>query len=521
LSGQNVIKDQIVVKTESVKDYFYDLASLNGLYGDIEIETISKDLNLYLLKFSTPVDDFGFNFIKKMNSTKFIAYNYTLEERRTPNDPSYGNQWYLDFINMPKVWDYTTGGKTKEGKEIVIAILDTGVQTNHSDLEGNIFINSLEIPGNGIDDDNNGYRDDVSGINVKSNNGTHAVTFHGTWVAGVAGAKGNNSLGVTGVNWDVKILPLTEVTNVAGLLKGYDYILNMRKAYNQSGGTKGALIVAANYSGGLKNRFGTEAEFRPWCEMYDLLGAQGILSVGSVANSSFDVDIEGDMPTTCESEFLISVTSINAQSNLAAGSAYGKKNVDIAAPGENILGLANNNTYKSDIGTSASAPMVAGVISLLYSADCSNLDKLIEENPRSLALSLKNAILNGVTKTSSLEDITATGGYLDAFKSYVNLQDLCENQILDPSIKGDLAIKFTSQLGNEILINYVTPDEQSIDFILSNSLGQTIRKGNIIPPQYGDKTFSLDVTDIPSSILHLSLFRNKEKVTTTLFVSTK
>jgi hypothetical protein len=136
-------------------------------------------------------------------------------------------------------------------------------------------------------------------------------------------------------------------------------------------------------------------------------------------------------------------------------------------------------------------------------------------------LSLKNAILNGVTKTSSLEDITATGGYLDAFKSYVNLQDLCENQILDPSIKGDLAIKYTSQLGNEILVNYVTPDEQSIDFILSNSLGQTIRKGNIVPPQYGDKTFSLDVTDIPSAILHLSLFRNKEKVTTTLFVSTK
>ena len=289
--SQREIKNQIIVKTDRIEDYFYHVSSLNGLYGNLNIEKISEDLKLYLLVFEKEVDNTGIDVLKNITGNKFISYNYNLEERRIPNDVSYGSQWYLDFIQMPKVWDYVTGGKTNEGKELVMAILDTGIQTNRPDLSENIFVNKLEIPNNSIDDDGNGYKDDVSGINVKTNTGAHAVTFHGTWVSGVAGAKGNNSVGVSGISWDVKILPLTDVTNVAGLLKGYDYILNMRRLYNQTNGQKGALIVATNYSGGLKNRFGTEAEFRPWCEMYDLLGAQGILSVGAPANSSIDVDV--------------------------------------------------------------------------------------------------------------------------------------------------------------------------------------------------------------------------------------
>ncbi len=513
---QKPIQNQIIIKTSHVDDCYYHLSAFKGIYGNFVIESISIDLNLYLLKFDLPVDNFGMNYFKRLSILEYVSYDYQLEERKIPNDPSYSNQWYLDFINAPKVWDYTTGGKTKNGREIVIAILDTGLQINHSDLDGNIYVNPFEIPGNGIDDDNNGYRDDISGINVKSNNGTHSVTFHGTWVAGVAGAKGNNGVGVSGVYWDVKLLPITDVTNVSGLIKGYDYILNMRKAYNQSNGARGALIVAANYSGGLKNRFGSEVEFKPWCEMYELLGAQGVLSIGSVANSSIDVDIEGDMPTTCESEFLITVTSNNKRGELSSGSGFGKKYVDLAAPGDDIFGLANNNGYRSDVGTSASAPLVAGTIGLLYSVDCSNLDKLIQENPRSLALSLKNAILKGVTPNITLENRTVSGGYLDAFKAYTNMQDICENQIVKPSVKGDLSLKYITQLGNDLLVNYVTPDEQEIDYVISNPLGQILRQGKVTPPQFGDKVFFITLEDLPVSILHLTIYRNKEKVTSSI-----
>lgn len=513
--SQEVIKNQIIVKTDQIENYYYNVSSFNGIYGSVKIDKISEDLKLYLLSFEKEIDAKGLDQIKKFTGMRYASYNYKLEERRIPNDVSYGNQWYHEFIQMPKVWDYITGGKTKEGKEIVIAILDTGIQTNHPDLADNIFVNKSEIPGNTIDDDGNGYKDDVSGINVKTNTGTHAVTFHGTWVSGIAGARGNNSTGVSGINWDVKILPLTDVTNVAGLLKGYDYILNMRRLYNQSNGQKGALIVATNYSGGLKNRFGTEAEFRPWCEMYDLLGAQGILSVGSPANSSFDVDVEGDMPTTCESEFLITVTGVNQLGELAKGVAYGKKHVDLGAPSENIYGLSNNSGYKSDVGTSASAPMVAGLIGVLYAADCNNLDVLIKNNPRSLALSIKNAILKGVKTGNTLESRSVSGGYLNAFQAFVNLQNICENQLLKPSVKGALKINYAYQTGNFLTVNYITPDESVVDFTFTNPLGQVIRQGKFTPPQFGDKVIELDISQFPVSVYHLTFYNSKDKVSWT------
>jgi subtilisin family serine protease len=510
--SQDEIRNQIIVKTNSIEDYNYYLSSLNGIYGKLTIDKISEDLKLFLLTFEEEIDSEGLNLLNRIPGTQYLSYNYKLEERRIPNDVSYGNQWYLDFIQMPKVWDYITGGKTKEGKEIVLAILDTGIQTNHPDLAENIFVNKSEIPNNSIDDDGNGYKDDISGINVKTNTGTHAVTFHGTWVSGVAGAKGNNSTGVAGVSWDVKILPLSDVTNVAGLLKGYDYILNMRRLYNQTNGQKGALVVATNYSGGLKNRFGTEAEFRPWCEMYDLLGAQGILSVGAPANSSIDVDVEGDMPTTCESEFLITVTSVNQMGELSKGVGYGKKHVDLGAPGENIFGLSNNSTYKSDVGTSASAPMVAGLIALLYSADCNNLDNLLKDNPRSLALALKNAILKGVKTGLSLETRSVSGGYLNAFQAFVNLQNICENQILKPSVKGDLKINYAYQSGSYLIVNYVSPDESLVKYTFTNHLGQIIGKGNFSPPQFGDKVIELDLSQFPVSVYYLTFYNSKDKV---------
>jgi hypothetical protein len=174
--------------------------------------------------------------------------------------------------------------------------------------------------------------------------------------------------------------------------------------------------------------------------------------------------------------------------------------------------LANNNGYKADEGTSASAPVIAGLIGLLYSADCSNLDEQIRTNPRALALEMKKIIMKSAVKTTSLETRTVSGGHINAFDAYVNLQDICSNQIIKPAIKGDLKINFVSQVANNMVVNYITPDEKEIEYYLHNPLGQVLKSGKITPPQFGDKVFNIDIANFPPTTLFLTILRNKEKV---------
>jgi len=144
-----------------------------------------------------------------------------IQWRRTPNDPAYINQADMNLIGMPAAWDITTGGVTAEGDTIVVAVIDQGFQVDHEDLVDNIWLNHFEIPGDGIDNDLNGYTDDHRGYSVVTDNDAHTVNSHGTSVCGIIGARGNNGKGAAGVNWHVKLMLVSGADFESRVIESY------------------------------------------------------------------------------------------------------------------------------------------------------------------------------------------------------------------------------------------------------------------------------------------------------------
>lgn len=413
--------------------------------GPVEwVQCLSKEYNIWLVRMMNPLVSTD-EFIRYLSSLPHVAIaqrNHIVSLRATPNDASFGDQWSLNNtgqnggtvdadIDAIEAWDITTGGLTALGDTIVVAVIDGGCQINHPDLQANIFRNYNEIPGNGIDDDNNGYIDDINGWNAYNNNGNIPSDQHGTHVSGIIGAKGNNNAGVAGVNWNVKILPIagssgTEATVVAA----YGYAATMRKLYNQTNGAKGAFVVATNSSFGVD--YGVAANFPIWCAFYDTLGAVGILSAGAGPNLNINVDTQGDIPTTCPSNFLIGVTNTTRTDARNNGAGYGAVNIDIGAPGTQIFNTVNNSGYNNLTGTSMATPHVAGVIALMYSGACSQLISDYKQNPSSIALQMKNYLLTGVDSILSMQGVTTSNGRLNAHKALIKVQSYVCNPNAPP-----------------------------------------------------------------------------------------
>ena len=320
-------------------------------------------LNIWLL--TTGKDEFSertaLEWLRRQPEVRAAQYNHLLEERLsppelTPNDPLFGLQWQhlntgsgggtanADF-DSDLAWDISTGGLTPEGDTIVIAIIDGGIEYTHEDLTGNMWRNRQEIPGDSIDNDGNGYTDDFLGWNVYSQTDhiTGLATGHGTPVSALAGAKGNNGKGVAGVNWDVRLMFVAGNSQESAILSAYDYVLNARKRYNDSNGQQGAFVVAINCSWGIT--FGQPSEAPLWCAAFDSLGAAGIIGVAATANMALDVDVVGDLPTACPSNYLISVTSLTNTDQKAANAAWGAQSIDLGAYGKDVYTAGINNSY--------------------------------------------------------------------------------------------------------------------------------------------------------------------------------
>jgi hypothetical protein len=326
-----------------------------------------------------------------------------------PDDPRFEELWGLHNtgqtggspgadINATGAWDLTTGDR-----EVIVAVIDTGVDYTHEDLAGNMWANPGEVV-NGVDDDGNGYVDDVHGINAVLGTGDPFDDHrHGTHVAGTIGAVGNNGVGVAGVSWDVRIMALKFLDAsgdgfVSDAIECLEYAAAMKTEHGVN------LKLSSNsWSGG-----GFSQALR---DAIDATGQAGMLFVAAAGNDYLnDNDSSPVYPSSYDLPSVVSVAATDHNDDLAWFSNFGRSSVDLGAPGVDILSSVPGNGYAYSDGTSMAAPHVSGTAALLWSVQ-----------PDADALGIKDLLLSSVDPAPALEN-TVSRGRLNVYEAL----SLCE-----------------------------------------------------------------------------------------------
>lgn len=320
--------------------------------------------------------------------------NYIYEFSALPNDPFFtGQLWGLDNtgqavngipgtadadIDAPEAWQLSTGSN-----QVVVAVVDSGVDYRHEDLKENIWTNLGEQPDNGRDDDGNGFIDDVHGYDFAAGDADPSDGHsHGTHVAGTIGAVGNNGIGVTGVSWSVRLLPVRVLNE-----KGQGTLANIVAGFAYAS-ANGAQIINASLGGP-----------NPSKAMQDVIEGtkDKTLYVVAAGNDAKNVDESIDYPCGYRTESMLCVAATDSNDRLAVFSNFGEKTVDIAAPGTNIYSTVPGNKYGYKSGTSMAAPHVAGAAAVIHAFQAG----LTPQQVRKLIL------------TSVSEDLPSLGGFVD------------------------------------------------------------------------------------------------------------
>ena len=361
--------------------------------GNVE-ETISAYENDPRVEYIEPDYIITLDDVEKTSPTQENSATIT-PQTTTPNDPDYPQLWGLNNtgqsggtpdadIDAPEAWDIQTGNPN-----LVIGVIDSGVDYNHPDLVNNIWTNPGEIAGDGIDNDNNGYIDDVRGWDFAYNdNDPMDVYGHGTHVSGTIAAKGNNSVGVTGVAWNAKIMPLKFLGD-GGYGNTSDAILALNYAT-----AKGVKLTNNSWSGGGYSQ-----------ALYDAIntaGQQGALFIAAASNQSQNNDTTPAYPASYDLPNIISVASTTNTDGLSSFSNYGLTSVDLGAPGSQIYSTTPGGNYDTYSGTSMASPHVTGGAALVWS-----------QNPTWTAQQVKNRLLDTTDPISALSGKTVSGGRLN------------------------------------------------------------------------------------------------------------
>ncbi|HWP58697.1 MAG TPA: S8 family serine peptidase, partial [Candidatus Acidoferrales bacterium] len=418
----------------------------------------------------------------------------------TPSDPSFGSLWGLHNtgqsggtadvdIDAPEAWNITTGSSN-----VVVVVIDTGIDYNHQDLAANMFRNTADCNNNGFDDDGNGHTDDCFGIDtIHDDTNPMDDHSHGTHVAGTIGAVGNNKIGVVGVNWTVRLMPCRFIdasgsgTN-ADAIACLEYVKEMKDS--------GINIVATSNSWG-DNQFSQA--------MLDAINVQrqnGILFIAAAGNGNiFGVGQNNDItpfyPCNYSLPNIICVASTNRKDARSSFSNYGRRTVHIGAPGSDILSTTPGNTYTTSSGTSMATPHVTGVAALLKAQDPTRDWKAI-----------KNLILTGGDTKSAMAN-TITGKRLNANGALTCTNSVVLTRLIpvpttinaSPGTPVDLAalhIKCANANGNVSVS--VSPGNQTV-ILVDNGLGSDqeagdgIYSGQWIPSAPGDYTLTFPGND--------------------------
>ena len=319
------------------------------------------------------------------------------EAATLPNDPRFNEQWALGRIGATNAWALTSGTSN-----VVVAVLDTGIRYTHEDLAANMWRNPAEIPGNSLDDDNNGYIDDVFGIDPVNQDSDPidqpvGFTFHGTACASIIGAVGNNGRGITGLNWSVRLMALrvaaaSNFISAAWAAEAFEYVMMMKE--------RGVNVRVTSNSYGLD-----DAPSQALRDALEALGNAGVLSVFAAGNASKNVDVTCDYPACFRLPTMLNVAATDIADVFASFSNYGATNVDLAAPGVNITvaeGSSSNGYTGSFTGTSASCPYVAGAAALLAAA-----------YPSATAAEIKTALMETVDLLATLTNRMVSHGRLN------------------------------------------------------------------------------------------------------------
>ncbi len=346
------------------------------IYRSANIKRLSsvmpKKFSYILLKSNKSVSQMTIELKNDPNVLK-VSPNYIRRVLLIPNDPDFSDQWGLcntgqvvtglhktrgisgADIDALDAWNISTGNSS-----VVVADIDTGINYNHPDLKANVWKNPGEIPGNDIDDDHNGYIDDVYGINtINGNSDIMDNEGHGTYTAGIIAAVGNNNIGVAGVTWKCKIMAIKALNSegigtYADIIEGINYIIDMKKKY-------GVDIVAINAS------FGGYDNDSILKDAIKAAGNAGIVFVSAAGNESKNNDINPSYPASYNLPNILSAAASDSSDTIASFSNYGKSSVELMAPGVNVLSTyydSSGDQYTFADGTSASSAFAAGAIAL-------------------------------------------------------------------------------------------------------------------------------------------------------------
>ena len=394
--------------------------------------------------------------LKSHQAIEYVEPDYQVSIARTPDDPRFDELWGLNNdgqtggtadadIDAVEAWDISTGSR-----DVVVGVIDTGIDYSHSDLASNMWVNSSEITGDGIDNDGNGFIDDVHGINAITDSGDPMDDEgHGTHVSGTIGASGGNGIGVVGVNHEVslvgcKFLDAAGNGSTSDAIKCIDYMVSLKNS--------GVNLRVLN------NSWGGGGYSQALADAIASSEAADLLFVAAAGNDTIDNDVNPHYPSNYENASVLSVASTDQTDGISWFSHYGLTSVDMGAPGSAILSTTPGESYASYSGTSMATPHVAGAAALVLSI-----------NPELSTQELKDLLMNSGDANAALQGVTVAGTRLNVNQALIDADPTPGFKIsadpLTQQIEAGQATNYTFTIGS------IAEWDEEVTLELSTTLG--------------------------------------------------